>query len=94
MKKPAVIISILLFVIFSLSMVRIYISNNVATSGVMLEKVQNALTSVKLENIILSQKLYTESSLTDIADKAQSQGYIESKTDFVINGQLPVAFKQ
>jgi hypothetical protein len=74
--------------------VRIYISNQVATSGVVLGQIQQRIDSYKMENIILAENLYTKSSLTNIAEQASKQGYVEQKTNFVLNGQVPVAYKQ
>jgi hypothetical protein len=94
MKKSVLIISILLITVLVLSVVRIYIANQVATSGVLLGKVEEEVTNYKTENIILAEKLYTASSLTNIDSEAEKLGFVEPKTDFVLNGQVPVAFKQ
>lgn len=94
MKKPALIIITLMFLILSLFVVRIFVSNKISTSGVILGKVLQELNNYKFENTILSEKLYTASSLTIIASRAYDLGYIGSKTDFVLNNQLPIAVKQ
>jgi hypothetical protein len=94
MKKPALIITTLVLIIVVLSIVKIFVSNRIATSGVVLGRVQEQLLSYKLENTILSEKLYTLSSLTNIASKAYDLGYTDSKTDFVLSNQVPVAIKQ
>jgi hypothetical protein len=94
MRKPALIISSLIFLVLVLSVVKIFISNQVATSGVLLGKIQEEADSYKTENILLSEKLYTKSALTSIDRQAENMGYVEQKTDFVLNGQMPVAFKQ
>lgn len=94
MKKPALIITSLFILILALSVIKIFVSNRIATSGVVLGKVQEDLSKYKLENYTLSEKLYTLSSLTNIASKAYDLGYTDSKTDFVLNNQVPVAIKQ
>jgi type III secretory pathway component EscU len=94
MKKPILIISILLVIVLSLAIVRIYISNQVATSGVVLGQVQNEIDTYKIQNIQLSEKLYSQSSLTNIAKEAAIEGYVTQSTDFVLNGQIPVAYTQ
>ena len=60
MKKPILFIVSLLIIVLSLSIIRIYISNQIATSGVVLEQVQSKIDSYKTQNIILAEKLYTE----------------------------------
>ena len=94
MRKPALLISILIIIVITLSVVKTFISNNVSTSGVLLGKAQEEISTYKLENTLLAEKLYTESSLTSIAVKADKLGYIDKKTDFVLTNQYPVAYKQ
>jgi hypothetical protein len=94
MKKQVLLIGILALIVFGLSIVRIYISNQVATSGVILGQIQQQVDAYKMENILLAENLYTKSSLTSIAEEASKQGFVEQKTDFVLNGQVPVAYKQ
>jgi type II secretory pathway pseudopilin PulG len=94
MKKAVLSILALVLIVFGLSLVRIYISNQVSTSGVVLGQIQQQIDTYKMENIQLAENLYTKSSLTNIAEQAQKQGFVEQKTDFVINGQVPVAYKQ
>jgi cell division protein FtsL len=94
MQKPVLLIGTLALIVFGLSIVRIYISNQVATSGVVLGQIEQQVDAYKMQNILLAEDLYTKSSLTNIADKASKEGFIEQKTDFVLNGQVPVAYKQ
>jgi hypothetical protein len=94
MKKPALIIGSLIILVLALSVVKIYISNQVATSGVILGKIQEDAANIKMENTLLAEKLYTESALTNIDSKAEKMGFVEQKSDFVLSGQMPVAYKQ
>lgn len=94
MRKPALIIGILIFVILTLSVVRIFISNNISTSGMLLGKVGEELDKYRFENSIIAEKLYTMSSLTSASQKAYDLGYVDTKNEFVLNKQVPVAIKQ
>lgn len=94
MKKHSLIIGILLFTILVLSVVRIFISNNVSTSGVVLGKIQEDIDKYKFQNSIIAEKLYLTASLTNISNKAYDSGYIDSKKELVLNKQVPVAIKQ
>jgi len=94
MKKPALIIGSLIILVLVLSVVRIFISNQVATSGVVLGKIQTEAASLKTENTLLAEKLYTKSALTSIDSEAENMGYVTPKSDFVLSGQVPVAYKQ
>lgn len=77
-----------------LSIIRIYISNQIATSGVVLGQVQSEIDAYKMQNILLSEKLYSLSSLANIAEEATKEGYVAQSADFVLDGQIPVAYKQ
>ena len=94
MKKPALFIGFLILVILILSIVRIYISNGVSTSGIVLGKIEEETQNYKLENSLLSEKLYTLASLTEIDSKAESMGYTDKRSDYVISSQQSVALKQ
>ncbi len=94
MKKPALLIIFLISTIIVLSLARTYISNNVATSGVVLGQIQKETESLKLENSVLAEKVYDLSSLTNLAQKAYDQGYTEGKSSFAIGTTIPVAIKQ
>jgi len=94
MKKPILTITILISIILILSVVKIFVSNRIATSGVFLGKIEEEINSYKTQNAQLSEKIYTLSSLTNVSQKALQLGYIDQKTDFVLNTQVPVAFKQ
>ena len=94
MKKPALFILILVTLVLALSIVRIFISNQIATSGVLLGNIEEQIDTYKTQNILLSEKLYTVSSLTYIENEAEQSGFVEQQSEFVLNGQLPVAYKQ
>jgi len=94
MKKPALLIFSLCILIAALSVIRIFISNNIATSGVVLGKIQEQIESYELENSVLAEKLFSISSLTNISQKAYDLGYREQKSELVLTSKLPVAIKQ
>jgi cell division protein FtsL len=94
MKKPALLIIFLVLTIMILSLVRTFISNNVATSGVELGKIQNQVQKYKLENTILAVKLFDMTSLTNLAKKAYDEGYTEEQTNLVLSEKLPVAINR
>ncbi|MBI3985190.1 MAG: hypothetical protein HY344_04650 [Candidatus Levybacteria bacterium] len=91
MKKSVLLITILIVAVMILSVIRTYVSNNIATSGVTLSLIEEKVSVLKTENAILAQKLYESSSLSNVASKASTLGFVDSKTSFVINSGLPVA---
>jgi cell division protein FtsL len=93
MKKPRLILLILFTVTIILSLIKIFVINNIATSGILLSKVQEEVNKYKLENSEISSKIYSLSSLTYINSKARELGYTEDFRQLVLTNQ-PVAFKQ
>jgi hypothetical protein len=94
MKKSALLILGLSLTIISLSLVRTFISNNISTSGVVMDTIQNKVDKYKLENSILAEKVYTLSSLTNISQKAYDQGYKENVSDLVLSQKQTVAINR
>lgn len=94
MKKPALTIKVLILTVIILFVVKIFVSNKLAISGVALGKIQEEISAYKLQNTLLSEQYYEASSLTNLDEKASKLGYTEQGSDFVLNGQLPVALKQ
>lgn len=94
MKKPKIILSFLIFTIIILAVVRIFVANNVATSGIILSEVQEEINKYKLENSQLSTKVYSLSSFTYIYSKAGELGFKEKTKELVLTNQKSVALKQ
>ena len=94
MRKPALIIAFLVFVILVLTVVRISVANKIATSGVELQSIEDQVASLRKENLILQEKFLTLSSFTQIASKASELGFVPSKANLVISSGIPVAIKQ
>lgn len=94
MKKPRIILLVLIITAISLSLVKIFVANSVATSGIMLSRVEAEVNTYKLENSELESKVYSLSSLTYINSKASKLGYKEDFSQFVLTNKQPVAFKQ
>ncbi|MEX2012798.1 MAG: hypothetical protein WD967_00170 [Candidatus Levyibacteriota bacterium] len=91
MKKPALIITSLIFAILVLSVVRISVANRISTSGIELQNIEDQVASIKKENLILQEKLLTFSSFTQIASRAGELGFVPSRANLVISTSVPVA---
>lgn len=94
MKKPVLTIGMLIVVILVLSVVKTFVSNRILTSGTALSEAQDRINAYKLENTLLSEKLYSLSSLTNISIEADRMGFVEEKTSFVLSNPVPIALKQ
>jgi len=94
MKKPVLIIGFLIIVIFALSIVKTFIANRISISGLALEVIVSKINAYKIENTLLSEKLYTLSSLTNVSFQANTLGFVEEKSSLVLTNTIPIAIKQ
>ena len=94
MRKPALTIGFLLVVIVALSVAKTFVSNRILASGPALGEIEDRSIAYKIENALLSEKLYSLSSLTNISTKAEDLGFVEEKTSFVLANPVPIALKQ
>ena len=94
MKKSVLLIVFLIGTIIALSIVKTYVSNNIATSGVMLVKMEQAIGSLKTENALIAEKLYKDASLTSVYEKADKIGYVKNSPFYVVNSKFPIAARQ
>lgn len=94
MKKPILVLTILIFIIVTLFGVRAVVSNKLSTSGVALGKIQDEVKKYKIHNAILREKLFTLSSLSRISELASKKGFVESKSTFALTKGHPIAKAQ
>lgn len=94
MKKSAFIIIFLLGLVVTLSLAKAIIHNRLSTSGVFISRIESGINSYKTENAILSEKLLTYSSLTNIASKALELGFAKEDSLMVLKASNSLAIKQ
>ncbi len=94
MKKPTFIIFIIVFLIVTLSLGRVIVSNNLSTTGTTLLRLENQLDSYKIENVMLKEKLLSLTSLSYISSESSQLGFVENKDSFTLTKPLPLAIKQ
>lgn len=93
MKKPVLTLIFLIGIIISLSIVKVILYNRLSTSGIIFGKTEEEINNYKTQNAILSEKLLTFSSLTNIAVKAEQLGFTK-KDSLIVIGKSPLAIKQ
>lgn len=91
MKKPIFLLTILIFIIVGLLIVKAVISNTISTSGVALGKTQDELIKYKTENTMLREKIFTLSSLSYVSSAAAQIGFVGSKSNFALSKTRPIA---
>ena len=91
MKKPIIILGILVSVIAVLFLVKTAVSNHISTSGVELGATQEQIATLRTQNAILREKVFSQSSLTNLSNEASRKGFIEAKTTFAVSVAQPLA---
>lgn len=75
MNRPNFVLSCLLFVIFTLYILRMYVVNQLAEADVALATYLEESRRLRRENAILKEEVLIRSSLTTISKKAQEMGF-------------------
>lgn len=94
MKIYELLIKSLILLVLFLGVARVVVSNSISTSGVELGKINEEITFYKLENDNLSEKVFSMSSLSQIASEAAKLGFVDNKENFVLTNPLPIAARQ
>jgi cell division protein FtsL len=94
MKKPVLIIIFLIGLIVVLSVTKAIVYNRLSTLGIYLGKVEQQTNFYKTQNAILLEKVLTESSLTNIIEKAQELGFAKENVLMVVRTSRPLAVKR
>lgn len=88
MKK--VILSLSILTVFLITAQIIY-SCMLVGDGKMIRNIDNEITSIKNETILLAEKVASESSLLAISEKAKVMGFVEKPTVMTMHTDLIVA---
>jgi len=96
MKRYTLLLSTVVFFAIVLSIVQISFSAFFITGGMELSQIQTKTQQVEKENMILSEKLYSESSFTTIEASAKQLGFEDEKSTSRITmaGSSAFALKQ
>lgn len=94
MKKPRQLIVFILFIIISLSVVRVGIESSISTTGAELLTLQKKAEEYRKANSILEEKYLENSSLTKLSQVARKKGYVEAKNQLYFSTPLPLALNQ
>lgn len=93
MKKPIYLIGALIVIIIALFVVKTVVSNRISTSGLELGDAQEKIADYKTQNTILRQKIFSESSLIYLSQKATKEGFIEDSSTLAVTKGLSLARK-
>ncbi len=94
MKKPSVIITVIIVTIIVLSVLQVTVANSISTTGIELEKIQQEITMYQKQNTALHEQLLQASSLTTISEEAKNLGFVETNSQMVLSEPLPLALNQ
>lgn len=91
--KYQIILKSLIFTMLLLALGRVVVSNIISTSGTELGRINEKIATVRIQNEILEQELFTKTSLENIASEAAKLGFTDKKENFVLTSPLPVALR-
>lgn len=94
MKKYNLIPQSLIVLVIVLAAARLVVSNTISTSGIALDKINDKISEYKLENDVLSEKLFSMSSLTAIASEAAKMGFTYKMDKYFLTNPNALAAKQ
>ncbi|OGH18839.1 MAG: hypothetical protein A3F31_04660 [Candidatus Levybacteria bacterium RIFCSPHIGHO2_12_FULL_38_12] len=89
-----IFVKLSILVIIILSLVQIVVSNQLSTTGIILGKLEDQVKTLKDKNFTLREDVLLSSSLTSIASRASSLGYIERKSQIYLTGSVPLALNR
>lgn len=76
------------------TLMQISVSNGLTTEGIKLSNIQDQIDATKKENMLLAERVYTDSSYSHIASQAARIGFVEAKSSIFISDPGPLALKQ
>lgn len=94
MKKPIIVLVLLFLTIGSLIVVRSVVSARITTSGLELSNVRDETHSLRTQNAIIREKIFSLSSLTQVSVRAEKVGFVESKSVYAVSAAQPIARKE
>ena len=94
MKKPVLIVIVLIGLIVGLSVVKAIVSNRLSTSGGFVGEVEDQISFYKTQNALLTEEFLTASSLTNIAAKALTFGFTNENTPMILKTSRPLAVRR
>lgn len=93
MKKSSGIILLFIGLIIVLSIVQAGISNRLSVKGVLVGKIEERIDYYKTQNAILSEKLLSYSSLTNLTSRATQAGFAKERTGITLGSSVPLAVR-
>ena len=94
MKRPRLLVTLILMTILVLAVVRVSIENSISTTGGELLVLQEQVEKYRKENTVLEEKYLENSSLTKISSVAREKGFVEAKNQMYLSTPLPLALNQ
>lgn len=85
------VLTVVLLVVSCL--VQISVSNSLTTEGIALSKIQDQIDATKKDNMLLAERVYTDSSYTHIASQAARVGFVEANSSIFISQPGPLALR-
>ena len=94
MNKSIIVLLFFISLAIGASIAQIACSTAFTTAGITLSRLETQTLDVQKENAILSEKVYTQGSLSTIASQAATLGFMENKKQtIVLSAPAPLALR-
>ena len=94
MNKSILVLLFFIALAIGASIAQIACSAAFATDGITLSRLETQTQEIQKENAIISEKVYTEGSLFQIASQAAQLGFTENKKQtIVLSAPVPLALR-
>jgi len=93
MNKSRLMIVSIIGAIVVLSIVKIAAVNMLSTGGIDLDSMYSQISSLKKENMVMREKIYIKSSLTEVASEAGTLGFVPEKSEAYVPASVPIALR-
>lgn len=92
--KATKLLLTLVILVSGLVLTRIILSSTFSVDGIALSNMQTQIADLDRQNMLLKEKLYSDSSYTTIASDAASMGFVEEKSAVALSNTSSFALAQ
>ncbi len=94
MSRSHLLTKISLLTIIGLFLVQIFVSNQLATSGVQINRIQEQISLLTKENQLLKEQIDQKTSLSFISSQAAQLGFDQTPSTIALHNPSPLALNQ
>lgn len=82
---------VIIGLVIILSLIQLFISHRLATTGEIVKKLEAQASQIEQENALLEEEISQMGSLTEVSQKAEQLGLVRTSNILYLTSQIPVA---